>query len=892
MYIMTNFETNYLVNPVYSTGLHFVHRGLDLLNLKNTLDKDGSALVVQGIGGIGKSALMQQFVKIYGIDYENILFLEIDSKFGETKEDAQYNRESLARAFFKNNELPKNVEFSYDSEKTELENLPLLLNHVRKLKGKNLMVLDNVSTVLEEWINDLPHTNNWSVLLSSRENIAEYTPYPLLPLSNDELIDLFNRYYSIALHNAGFTPDEADKFKDDSILASILKDIGHHTLTTELLAKTAGVMAWTVHELQIHVKDEDFNFKQKINATFKGETELRTLWAHIMARFAISLPDEVQNILRYFSVLPSMPLPFGLLSVLFNMEGDSNGQLRDTLDLLTRKGWLIRRKGAWECHSIIQKVVRDKLKPDVVNCARLFVGLENSLLQDDTTNLKEVEDNDLIAVGESIVKSINALPETQPLICIYLSTFSNVLNRFEKALEFAFLDLSISEKNLEKDKKELSAVYFTIASNYLRLGNPNEALSYALKSQAINEIVFGENDVEMFQDYVIFSQIYLHLGNYEKSQFYNQKLYVLLELHPELNNVESALYFIQLANTCHAQRNYVRGLEAGLKSIEILDNNTDVLPQLYGNTYLNVAIIYNELDDFTNTILYANKAIEQYKAYFKEDDLEFAEVFYVLATGYRTAEDFDLALMNALKAKDIYEKHYGSDNILMSSVYDTIARIYDDKNDHDNALIYARQNIEIGEKKLHNEHPRLGTFYNTIAKIYLEIDDLESASSYALKSVILRERILEGDNPDLSASYNTLIRVYSKMGLNDLAIEIALKDIRNFENKKKPNDPILKMTFLHLANIYVRKNQYSESLEYALKALRIAEKMDNNTNSLISANWQLASIYYYLKDYPKAIEAIDSTLNLFNSLPLIDENRKVQIINWQKTIYDAAGLDN
>jgi tetratricopeptide (TPR) repeat protein len=649
-------QTKYLVNPSFNSGMQFVHRKEDIEKIVQLLKENGATTVVQGMGGIGKSALMQQYVKLYGNQYDHVLFLEIDSKFGETDDDTTYNRESFARAFFKDNELPDNIGFTYDKNKPDVENLKPLLNHLRNLKGNNLLLLDNVADAINEWINDLPHTDNWHILLTSRERIAEFTAYTLKPLSTDELVELFNRYYTAALKNAGFDADEAENMRDDAALADMLKGIGNHTLTAELLAKTAGEQGWTVNHLCGQVAKEELAFKKEIHSTYKGTVQRATLHEHLMARFVVSLPDDAQQILRYFSVLPTEPLSFDVLCTLFLMKDENADQLRGLLDLLVRKGWLNPNKGKWECHALIQKVLRDKLEPNDDNCEDLINGAANLLRVDVAKGEHGIHKKEYLNIGENIHLYLDCEKEYFANLCNELDCVYSDLGNYSKAIQFSLKNVRIKEKVLGNDHPDLATAYNNLALIYKDQGNYDKALEFNLKAIQILEKVLDKVHPDLATAYNNLALIYQGQGNYYEALEFNLKAVKVGEKALDKKHPLLATYYNNIASIYQDQGNYQKASEFNLKAIQIWEKVLDKDHPNLASTYNNLALIYTNQGNYQKALEFNLKAIQIREKVLDKDHPLLADSYWNIAAVYYELKDFHKAKDYIDKAVRIYQK--------------------------------------------------------------------------------------------------------------------------------------------------------------------------------------------------------------------------------------------
>ena len=143
-----------------------VGREEDLQSLRDLLCNDKKVVVVNGLGGIGKTTLVQVYVSKYYDDYEHIAWVT-------------QNSESIANDFINTEGLIKNLGVeTANSEPGQIFN-----EIVRKLKSiqdkPNLLIIDNAEQSLKKYLDILPGQPQWHLLVTSREEITGFHLKPL-----------------------------------------------------------------------------------------------------------------------------------------------------------------------------------------------------------------------------------------------------------------------------------------------------------------------------------------------------------------------------------------------------------------------------------------------------------------------------------------------------------------------------------------------------------------------------------------------------------------------------------------------------------------------------------------------------------------------------------------
>ena len=140
----------------------------------------------------------------------------------------------------------------------------------------------------------------------------------------------------------------------------------------------------------------------------------------------------------------------------------------------------------------------------------------------------------------------------------------------------------------------------------------------------------------------------------------------------------------------------------------------------------------------------------------------------------------------------------------------------------------------------------------------IELDANHTESYYYLGQCYLQKGIIEYNNKNIFKAYS----LYRK------ANKFAEQAIAQYEKIIEGNPEDLN-SYLRLGYIYeVRSivpfiNDYDKALEYYLKALALdAVSESKNKGIYVYLNTRAGSIYYQMKDYPQAIEHLESTIKM------------------------------
>jgi len=485
-----------------------VGRVEELETVKKLLEKSDKLVLVNGLGGIGKTTMAKAFIENYKNEFAHLVWINaspilLDSVLGEI---------SLIDNLDLRMELNALIEQKKNGEAYEL-----LLNRMKRIEGNNLLVLDNVHLQDEQELKILTGhlAGTWKTLLTSRQEIPDCRKYPLDILTPDKAKELFLKHF--------------DREYDENDLDNLLRHIGYHTLTIELLSKTANknftLSIKTILEyLQKHqLNHQQLALKIKVAHT-KEEVEV---YAHLLSIFDLDqLNTNEQFLLKQFSLLPPIEIEQEKLYEYLSITEKTQNDFISTLNSLYQKGFLNRNKNFYKAHQIIQEVALYKFELSFEDCEILMEYFSGKLSLDQAKD-NPVDKFPFAEYGFYLYKNLELIQinkELKPVQCEHYSDFSSNLAAVYRDLGRYVQAADLFEKALKSDIKNFGENHPTIAINqsniatvYRDLGRYDQAADLfekALKSDIKN---FGENHPTVAICQSNLGAVYRDLGRYDQA---------------------------------------------------------------------------------------------------------------------------------------------------------------------------------------------------------------------------------------------------------------------------------------------------------------------------------------------------------------------------------------
>ncbi|WP_165841045.1 tetratricopeptide repeat protein [Larkinella punicea] len=717
----------------------FVGRVDELTELAQKLETSQRVVLMNGLGGIGKTTLARKFMQQHKLAYQHVLWVEIVVPDVKTQ-----TADDLLNAFVLDPILLGNLRLKLPERVDTTVFFSQIMNVLRNLSGPNLLIIDNASTELaDRAIRDLlPGPPNWQVLVTSRQKLSGFDLIRLDKLDPEAARTLFRTLYTYAL-----TGEELDE---------LLVVIDHHTLTIELAAKTLenhyGLVS--VAELTEKYKSkqlDDPDLQARIETEHsREETEI---FIHLMQTFDLSaLSDDEKWVMKQFAVLPPEAYPQEqLMEWLQLTDQKEQRKFAGNLQSLEKKGWLQRKDLVFSIHRLIQQVVHYQLQPgfeDVKLLVDTLTGFLHSDVSTNTINLFSflpVADFLLACLSEDDLKQsqISTLKNNAGIIFSALGDYNRARDLLEAALAS---DLT----NFGKDHPTVAVRQSNLATVYRDLGDYNRArdlLEAALASALTN---FGKDHPTVAVSQSNLARVYSDLGDYNRARD-------LLEaaLASDLTNFGKdhptvAVRQSNLATVYSDLGDYNRArdlLEAALAS-DLTNFGKDHPTVAVRQS--NLANVYRDLGDYNRARDLLEAALASALTNFGKDHPTVAVRQSNLANVYSALGDYNRArdLLEAALASDL--TNFGKDHPTVAVRQSNLATVYRALGDYNRARDLLEAALASDLTNFGKDHPNVAVRYNNLGHVWIAMKNWVEAKHGFEKALEIGVKAWGANHPNMS----------------------------------------------------------------------------------------------------------------------------------------------
>jgi len=619
--------------------IKLIGRENDLAALAEMLTKSERVVLVNGLGGIGKTEVCKSFFYTHYNEYAYAAWIDWVSTF----------RESLVNALGGD----KSTFIQAAEIDTRDDRFAKIIARLRCMRESFLLVVDNIENPGDADLDALASLPSAvKVLVNSRNYIEGYEVRNLDYLSPAECRVLFYEFYK-------GKPTDAD----DEAVDRVVELCGYHTLTVELLAKTAVHAGMGIQELYETLKLKGFNLNEVAGETvatmWHNEKEKRRFFDHLVKVFDIAgVTKKELSILVNMSVLLAVYIPMAWVREWLQLK-DNNA-----VTSLVEKGWL-KRDGVGEesrlyLHPVMQEVVRYRARPDAKKCKELINSLANKLSVEPGDN--PILKKEYILYGEAVVRALamemEEKDEALATLANNLSLRHKDMGQLDRALEFQLKANEIYEAVLDEHHPLRATSYNNVSLIYQDMGQLDRALEFQLKTVEIFEAVLAKNHPDLATSYNNLSQIYQDMGQLDRALEFQLKALAIREAVLTKNHPSLATSYNNVCIIYYSMGQLDRALEFQLKTIEILEVVVDKQHPNLASAYNNVSMIYQAMGQLDRALEFQLKALAIREAVLAKNHPDLATSYNNVSSIYKAMGQLDRAMEFQLKAVAIMQLNF------------------------------------------------------------------------------------------------------------------------------------------------------------------------------------------------------------------------------------------
>ena len=377
---------------------------------------------------------------------------------------------------------------------------------------------------------------------------------------------------------------------------------------------------------------------------------------------------------------------------------------------------------------------------------------------------------------------------------------------------------------------------------------------------------------------------YIQMGEFVLTYFGDTKTclmyyqtYILMGVDSGNDNSENMdIAYNNIGMVYDSQGDYLKALEYHFKVLAISERTLG-REGLIAASYNNIGRTYTNQGNYPKALEYYFKALTICERIYDADHPKIAVTNFNIGFVYYSLEDYQHALEYYFKGLTRIERALGTEHLKTATSYNNIGAVYDSLEDYPKALEYYFKALNIRKRILGSNHPTIATLYNNIGSVYNSQGDYQHSLEYNFRGLTIIERFLGAEHPETAGSYNNIGLVYYNQGDYTKAFEYYFKALNIRERILGSEHPDTASSYNNIGYVYYNQGDYQHSLEYYLKALTIDLRVFDTNSLRIARDYNNIGLsYHYQMNYSQAFENYQKALDIFERLLGIDHpNTKV-----------------
>jgi tetratricopeptide (TPR) repeat protein len=632
--------------PKYKSD--FVGRTKELKDLHTLLSQKSLITVVSGVGGVGKSELVNRYLDSYKDEYKRVAYVQIS--------DDESIESTYMRLFASVLGLDK--ESSFDDLIRVLQSFA---------SDRNLMIIDDLHS-LEDYKKIEPLNRAFEILITSRKRFSDTVVYDLDILSLDDARELFCTIYKC----------------DDSVdIDTILAKLGYHPLFVVLMASALAEGYIEIAEVVSSIDDGTF-----VAIDTKDEQNFNQHLENSFSKQYSSEDSELVYLLQILSSLPAIDIEYTILDKIIQKD-----KLKANLNKLVKRGWLSQKDSSYKLHQIIKSYIQtthpladSDILPTIQAISSYIDPYDSSLM---VTTIKEY-----IPIIESllIVYKLDDEPKAQLLDSMTYLYYGQAL--YKKSLEYQIKALNIRESQPTVDRVKIARSYDLLGIIYDAMGDYSKAVRLYIDAKSIREEKLGTNHIDTATSYHNLAELYRTQGKYkEAEELYKTAISITEELLGT-NHISTAASYNNLAELYRTQGNYKEAEELYKKSLSITEELLGTNHISTATSYNNLALLYEAQGKYKEAEELYIKSISIKEELLGTNHIDTATSYNNLANLYKTQGKYKEAEELYKKSLSIREELLGTNHIDTATSYNNIGGFYKDTKECHKALEYLQKCLD------------------------------------------------------------------------------------------------------------------------------------------------------------------------------------------------------
>lgn len=808
---------------INSRHSHYIKKQEDFDRINSFIQGEESNLVISGLSGIGKSALIANWIKENeNRDDVNIVYHFISNTYVQNN-----NSQILKHIRDEIYDLYKIEKSKSNSNETIAEEVQRILVEAKQKGGKPLLiVIDGINQIDEQ---------NDSKLLNWLPNAENFVKYLFSTIEDDETMNTFTRReYSIYTISA-LSPTQREKYIK-KYLADVGKKLTQNQITRILQCPNSDNMLFLrtlLDELIVFGAHERLD--NRIDY-YLSATDLDAFFQKVLERMEddYSLDIEmVQHILSLIAVSEQGLSEDEIVSIANIRQIDWN------LFYCAFYNHLINSNGFLDfSHQFISNAVINRYQLNISDRALLY---RQEIIQ----YFENLPINDMARFERMVSELSFQYYQTKDYKKLHSIVIDyNAFNVFNQSKDYT---LALYWRALLNDGANYKL------SDYLYV--PIEPYGVDFVDEKTGHEYIWYPNLPLFQ---IGEFVHTFFADYETAKLLLEKARSMMTD----NNPGLSVYYNDLGTIFHDQGAYKKAIDCFNKALRIQETKNRTSRDVAMTSNL-IGLAYYNLGQYNQSLEHYHNSVELYKKIKGDNCFELAKCYNNIAMVYEASDDYPNALSFYQQALSISTSYIGENTLFTSTILNNVGELYMHIGKYDQAKPLFEKSYRILVSILGKDHPHTLIPRGNIGGLLFHMGKYNEALEYHLEGLHIMETSNRDSRPTLGIYYLNIGSVYNSLGDYKNALDYYNRSLEIKRTILPKEHEDFALLYSNIGSIYAGLHEYEKALGYYEQALSLYKKLfgDNNSNVALVYN-NISEIYIEKGLYEKAIELQNKAIEI------------------------------
>ncbi|EAS04734.2 tetratricopeptide repeat protein (macronuclear) [Tetrahymena thermophila SB210] len=448
-----------------------------------------------------------------------------------------------------------------------------------------------------------------------------------------------------------------------------------------------------------------------------------------------------------------------------------------------------------------------------------------------------------------------------------------------------------------KQLNEIIHAYFQVKEELSMYYFQNKMFNEAIKEQEDlvqeKKNLNGSDEISLSKSFRILGEIYLQANNYDKSiKSLAQSLYYITNKSNNLMHFQVAETLITMAEAYCVQNDSKRAIQSAMIAYDI-SSQTSPDSLGFAEICIQISSIFMRLfNDFGKAIPYFEKGVKIKINCFKETflnqylDLNILQLasYYEQFQNYAMAQEYYEVLLHIrqkrLPPKIISSPQVAQSHTLIGFVHEKMNQLDKAQENHQKALLMR--------KHLYGEvHQEVADSMINLSMVQIRKGLYQEALKMQEQALKIKEKLMP-DSADVAQCMNNLAILLETLGNFESAISYHEKSIAIKKKIYGEQSSSIATSYNNLALTYQNSSQPEKAIPLFKNALLIREKLDQNSEEVVSVLNNLQAIYMDLGDYDQANQIKEKIVSIKKIISQKKEKRDLSKAREEELIYRTS----